>query len=66
MRLTPSGDGDGFEKAGAHEAGGAAVEVEERVGSLASVDAVLVAEADDGVGESCPLGWGVDLLGHRR
>ena len=44
------GDGDGFEEAGADEAGGAAVEVEERVGGLAAVDAVLVAESDDRVG----------------
>jgi hypothetical protein len=57
------GDGDGFEEAGADEAGGAAVEVEECVGGLAAADAVLVAESDDGIGESCPLLWGVDLLG---
>jgi hypothetical protein len=57
------GDGDGFEEAGGDESGRAAVEVEERVGGLASVDAVLVAESDDGVGESCSLLWGVGLLG---
>ena len=56
------GDGDGFEEAGGDEAGGAAVEVEERVGGLVAVDAVLVAESDDRVGESCPLLGGVDLL----
>ena len=66
VRLTPIGDGDGFEQAGGDEAGGAAVEVEERVGGLAAVDAALVAESDDRVGESCPLLWGVDLLGERR
>ena len=30
---------------------------------MAAVDAALVAESDDGVGESCPLLWGVDLPG---
>ena len=58
-----SGDGDGFEQAGADEAGRVGVEVEECVGGLAVVDAALVAEADDRVGESCPLLWGVYLLG---
>ena len=38
------------------------VEVEERVGGLAVVDAVLVAESDDRVGESCSLLGGVDLF----
>ena len=38
------------------------MEVEERVGGLAAVDAMLVAESDDRVGESCSLLWGVDLL----
>jgi hypothetical protein len=48
---------------GADEAGGVAVEVEERVGGLPAVDAALVAQSDDRVGESCPLLRGVDLLG---
>jgi len=56
------GDGDGFEQAGGDESGRSGAEVEERVGGLAAVDAPLVAEADDRVGESCPLLWGVDLL----
>ena len=38
------GDGDGFQEAGGDEPGGAAVEVEERVGGLAAVDAALVAK----------------------
>ena len=37
-------------------------EVEERVSGLASVDAVLVAESGDRVGEACALLWGVDLF----
>jgi hypothetical protein len=57
------GDCDGFEEAGGDQAGGGAVEVEERVGGLASVDAVLVAESDDRVGELGSLLWGVDLFG---
>ena len=57
------GDGDGFEEAGGDEAGRAAVEVQERVGGLVAVDAVLVAESDDGVGESCSLLGGVDPFG---
>ncbi len=57
------GDGDGFEQAGGDESGGAAVEVEECVSGLAVVDAVLVAESDDRVGESGSLLWGVDLVG---
>jgi hypothetical protein len=56
------GDGNGFQEAGGDESGGAAVEVEERVGGLAAVDAVLVAESEDRVGESCSLLWGVDVL----
>ena len=56
------GDGDGFEEAGGDEAGGSAVEVEERVGGLAAVEAALVAELDDRVGEAGALLWGVDLL----
>jgi hypothetical protein len=38
------------------------VEVQQRVGGLAAADAVLVAEAGDGVGESGALLGGVDLL----
>lgn len=37
------GDGDGFEQAGGDEAGGSAVEVEDRGCGLAAVDAVLIA-----------------------
>jgi hypothetical protein len=37
------GDGCGVEEAGGDEAGGAAVEVEDRGGGLAAVDAVLIA-----------------------
>jgi hypothetical protein len=37
------GHGDRFEQAGADEAGRATVEVQEGVGGLAAVDAVLVA-----------------------
>lgn len=55
-------DGDGFEKAGGSESGGAGAEVEERVCGLAAVDAALVAESDDRVGEACSLLWGVDLV----
>ena len=62
MWLDADGEGDGFEQAGGDEAGGAAVEVEQRVGGLAAVDVVLVAESDDRVGESCSLLGGVDLL----
>jgi hypothetical protein len=58
------GDGYRFEQAGADEAGGATVEVQEGVGGLASVDAVLVAESVDRVGESRSLLWGVDLFRH--
>ena len=56
------GDGDGFEQAGGDESGGSAAEVEQRVGGLAAVEAALVAEADERVGQSCPLLWGVDLF----
>jgi hypothetical protein len=56
------GDGDGFEEACGDKAGGGAVEVEERVGGLVAVDAVLVAESDDGVGEPRSLLRGVDLF----
>ena len=56
------GDGDGFEQAGGDQAGGVGAEVQQRVGGLAAVDAALVAEADDRVGQSCPLLWGVDLF----
>ena len=59
----PDGYGDGFEQAGADESGGSGAEVEEGVGGLAAVDAALVAEADDRVGEARSLLWGVDLLG---
>jgi hypothetical protein len=37
------GEGDGFEQAGGDEAGGAAVEVDDRGGGLSAGDAVLVA-----------------------
>jgi hypothetical protein len=56
------GHGDGFEQAGGDESGRSGAEVEQRVGRLAAVDAALVAEVDDRVGQSCPLLWGVDLL----
>ncbi len=57
-------DGDGFERTGGDEAGGAGVVVEQRVGGLPAVDLALVAESDDRVGGSCPLLGGVDLLVH--
>ena len=60
------GDGDGFEQAGGDEAGGSGAEVQQRVGGLAAVEAALVAEADDRVGEPGALLWGVDLLVRRR
>ena len=43
VRADADGDGNGFEQAGSDEAGGASVEVQEGVGGLAAVDAVLVA-----------------------
>jgi len=57
------GDGDGFKQAGADEAGGAAVEVEEGVGGIVTAEAALVAESDDRVGELGALSGGVDLFG---
>src|SRR4051794_13339275 len=50
VRLGANGDGNRFEQTGGDEAFGASVEVEEGVGGAATVDAVLVAESDDGVG----------------
>jgi hypothetical protein len=55
-------DGDGFEQAGGDEAVALAVEVQQRKRGLTAADPVLVAEADDGVGESDALLGAVDLL----
>lgn len=56
------GDGDGFEEAGGDESGGPGAQVEQGVGGLAAVQAAVVAESDDRVGEPCSLLWGVDLF----
>ena len=55
-------DGDGVHQAGGDEASAVGVKVKECVGGLAVGDPVLVAEADDRVGESGALLGGVDLL----
>lgn len=55
-------DGDGLHQAGCDEASAVCVEVQECVGGLAATDPGLVAEADNGVGESGVLLRGVDLL----
>jgi hypothetical protein len=55
-------DGDGFEQAGGDQARAWGVEVKERVGGLPASESVLIAQADDRVGESGALLWGVDLL----
>jgi hypothetical protein len=55
-------NGDGFEQAGGDEAVALAVEVQQRKRGLAAADPVLVAEPDDGVGESGALVGAVDLL----
>lgn len=52
---------DGFEQAGGDEAGGAAVEVDDRGCGLFAVDAVAGAQRDERVGESRTLPGGVDL-----
>ena len=63
MRLAPTVDGDGVGEAGGEEVLGWGVEVVDRVGGLGAGQAVLVAEAQDRVGESGALLWGVDLVG---
>ena len=57
------GNGDRLERAGADESGGASVEVQERVGVLASVDEALIAQSNHRVGEAGSLLGCVDLLG---
>jgi len=57
------GDGDGTEQACADESGGSGAEIKEGVCRLPAVDAVLVSQCDDRVGESRALLWSVDLLG---
>jgi hypothetical protein len=53
---------DGFEQAGGDEAVALAVEVQQRERGLPATDPVLVAQSDDGVGESRALLGTVDLL----
>jgi hypothetical protein len=53
---------DGFEQAGGDEAVAFAVEVQQRERGLPAADPVLVAQPDDGVGESGALLGGVDLF----
>ncbi len=57
------GDGDGFDQAGADEAGGWAGEVVDRVGGLERFDALLVAQGEERVGELGALRGCVDLRG---
>lgn len=56
------GYGDGFEEAGGDESGGSGAQVEQGVRGLAAVQAAVVAESNDRVGEPCSLLWGVDLF----
>ena len=59
-------DGAGrFEQAGADQAGGRGVEVQQCVGGVAGSDAVLVAQGDDCVSQRGALLGVFDLLGDR-